>query len=107
MIRIRLTSLMEDYAFKVGRRVEWQEVAQATDIHRSTLSKMVSSMGYNATLSNIDKLCRFFDCTVGEMLEYVPDEEVPTGLRTSFKGPKANTEAAAAGARARHKKTGS
>lgn len=77
MIRLRLTELLADESFRRGRRVELQEVAQATGIHRTTLSKMVNVRGYNATLSNIDSLCRFFRCGVGDVATYVPDEEVP------------------------------
>lgn len=68
---------MADESFRRGRRVELQEVAQATGIHRTTLSKMVNVRGYNATLANIDSLCRFFHCGVGDVATYVPDEEVP------------------------------
>ncbi len=102
MIRIRLAELMAEHSFRAGRRVEWREVAEATGIHRATLSKMVSSIGYNATIANIDRLCRFFSCTPGDLLVYVADEEAPAAVKASFKGPKAKTEAAGAGARARH-----
>lgn len=104
MIRIRLAELMADHSFRAGRRVEWREVAEATGIHRATLSKMVSSIGYNATIANIDRLCRYFECAPGDLLVYVADEDAPAAVKASFKGPKANTAAAAAGARARHAK---
>lgn len=77
MIRLRLTELLAEVSFRRGRRVEWLEVAQATGIHRTTLSKMVNVRGYNATLSNIDALCKFFGCGVGDIATYVPDENVP------------------------------
>jgi hypothetical protein len=66
---------------------------------------MLNSRGYNATTSNIDLLCRYFDCTVGDLLVYVPDESLETLVKSTFKGPKANTPAAGAGARARHAKS--
>lgn len=102
MIRIRLAEVMSQHSFREGRRVEWREVAEATGIHRATLSKMVSAIGYNATISNIDRLCRFFRCAPGDLLQYIPDEEVPASVKTSFKGAKSGTEAAKAGALARH-----
>ncbi len=76
MIRLRLTELLADASFRRGRRVELNEVAQATGIHRTTLSKMINVRGYNATLANVDALCKFFGCGVGEVATYVPDEEV-------------------------------
>jgi hypothetical protein len=48
---------------------------------------MANTRGYNATMSNLDLLCRYFKCQVGDIAVYVPDEELETpGLR-SFKGP--------------------
>jgi putative transcriptional regulator len=76
MIRLRLTELLADSSFRQGRRVEWREVAEATGIHRTTLSKMANTRGYNATLSNLDLLCRYFRCQVGDLAVYVPDEEL-------------------------------
>lgn len=87
MIRLRLTELLADESFRRGRRVELLEVAQATGIHRTTLSKMVNVRGYNATLSNIDALCRFFRCGVGDIAMYVPDEDVPTTAYESHAEP--------------------
>ncbi|WP_222946711.1 helix-turn-helix domain-containing protein [Caballeronia sp. EK] len=74
---------MADATFKRGQRVELQEVAEATGLHRTTLYRMVNVRGYNATLNNIDVLCRYFGCGVGDLAVYVPDEEVPQALRPS------------------------
>lgn len=92
MIRLRLTELLADASFRRGRRVEILEVAQATGIHRTTLSKMVNIRGYNATLSNIDALCKFFDCSVGDVATYVADEDVPTVV-VSERSPHAKADA--------------
>ena len=87
MIRLRLTELLADLSFWQGRRIEWREVAAETGIHRTTLSKMANSRGYNATISNLDLLCRFFKCQVGDLAVYVPDEELEAPGAMSFKGP--------------------
>lgn len=89
MIRLRLTELLADASFRRGRRVELMEVARATGIHRTTLSKMVNVRGYNATLSNIDALCKFFGCDVGDIATYVPDEDVPSAIDSACT-PSAN-----------------
>ncbi len=71
MIRFRLTELLSEKAFREGRRIEWQDVAQATGIHKATLSRMLNIRGYNASISSVDSLCRFFGCQVGDLLVYV------------------------------------
>ena len=87
MIRLRLTQLLADLSFRQDRRIEWREVAAETGIHRTTLSKMANARGYNATISNLDLLCRFFQCQVGDIAVYVPDEELEAPGAMSFKGP--------------------
>lgn len=71
MIRFRLRELMTDKAFSENRRVTFDEVSSATGINRTTLSKMVNQRGYNTTTDNLDQLCRFFECSVGDLAEYV------------------------------------
>lgn len=88
LIRLLLTERLSERSFKEGRRLEWKEVAEATGIHRTTLSRMLNQRGYNATTSNLDSLCRYFDCELGELAVYVPDEQVEPPIEKSFKGPK-------------------
>ncbi|TAN14036.1 MAG: helix-turn-helix domain-containing protein [Burkholderiaceae bacterium] len=75
MIRFRLTELIADKAFKERRVVPLSEVADATGIHRSTLSKMANQPGANIGSEIIDKLCRYFECQPGELLIYVPTDD--------------------------------
>lgn len=75
MIRFRLTELIADKAFKERRVVPLSEVADATGIHRSTLSKMANQPGANIGSEIIDKLCRYFECQPGDLLTYVPTDD--------------------------------
>ena len=74
MIRFRLTELIADKAFKERRVVSLTEVADATGIHRATLSKMANQPGANIGTDIIDKLCRYFECQPGDLLTYIEDE---------------------------------
>jgi len=76
MIRFKLRETLADREFKEGRRTNLDEISAATGINKSTLSRISSVRGYNTTTDNIDKLCRFFDCPVERLMEYVPDEQV-------------------------------
>jgi putative transcriptional regulator len=66
---------MADYQFKKGTRLTFDELAKATDIHRTTLSKIANTRSYNTTTDNLDKLCQFFDCQIGDLMEYVRQTE--------------------------------
>lgn len=74
MIRLRLAEQLAEKAFREKRRIEWKEVAEATGLHRTTISKMLNIAGYNASLENLDLLCRYFRCQVGDLAVYVEDE---------------------------------
>lgn len=74
MIRFRLTELIADKAFKERRVVPLSEVADATGIHRSTLSKMANQPGANIGSEIVDKLCAYFGCQPGDLLTYVSEE---------------------------------
>jgi putative transcriptional regulator len=78
LIRFRLAELMARHSYEMGRRVEWLEVSSKTGVHRSTLSKMLNSPGYNTTTDTIDALCTFFGCPVEDLMVHVPaDGQTP------------------------------
>jgi len=75
MIRFRLKELMADKGFEENRRVTLDEVAKATGVHRTTLSKIANQRGYNTTTEILDKLCEFFEVDVGEVAQYVEEDK--------------------------------
>lgn len=78
MIRFRLTELTADKAFRERRVISMSEIAQATGIHRATLSKIANQPGVNVGTDLIDKLCRYFACQPGDLLTYI-DEPTDAG----------------------------
>ena len=73
MIRFRLNELIAEKGFRERRVVTIAEVAEGTGIHRATLSKLAHQPGANTVTDNIDKLCRYFGCTVGEVMTYIDE----------------------------------
>jgi len=79
VIRFHITELMAEKKFREGRRITLLEVASATGINRMTLSRMINQKGYSTVTDNLDKLCEYFGCAVGDLAEHVentPDEIV-------------------------------
>ena len=76
MIRFKMKEVISEREFKLGRRITQDEISKETGIHRTTLSKISGHRGYNTTTDNIDKLCRFLECKVEDLMQYVPDEDV-------------------------------
>ena len=49
------------------------EVANATGIHRMTLSKLSNHRGYNPSADILDRLCSYFECRIEQLVEHIPE----------------------------------
>lgn len=74
MIRFRLKELIAEKEFQEGRRITLEEISRATDIHRTTLSKVSNQKGYNTTTEVLDKLCDYFQVNLGELAVHIKEE---------------------------------
>lgn len=63
------------------RRVRLIDVARATGVSRNLLAKLYYDKAVRIELAILDKLCRYFNCSVGELFEYLPDQESPQPAR--------------------------
>ena len=76
MLRFKLKERIADKEFRESRRVTLLEVAEATGIGRITLSRMLNR-GSTVRSDTLDKLCAYFDCSIDQLVEYVPDSPEP------------------------------
>ena len=68
MVRIKLSELM-------GReKMNQKTLAKLTGIRPATISNMYYEDTKLIEIDQINSLCKVFHCTVGELLEYLPDE---------------------------------
>ncbi len=67
MIRCHLSTLMGRDKLKIA------DVARETGLHRNTVSLLYKETAQKVDLEAIEKLCRLFNCGVGELFEYVSD----------------------------------
>lgn len=88
MIRFKLQQRLADLAFREQRRITLDEVAGATGIHRTTLSRMNKPAGTNMTTDNLDRLCFYLGCTLSDLVEYVPSPPP----RPRAKSPKGSAQ---------------
>ena len=79
MLRFRLKELIAEKEFRERRVVTLVEIADATEIHRMTLSKIGNNRGYNPSADILDRLCTYFDCRIEQLVEHLPDEVVTEG----------------------------
>jgi DNA-binding Xre family transcriptional regulator len=77
MLRFKLKERIADLEFRERRRVTLQEIAEATGLNRMTLSKLANHHGANVQTDAVDRLCSFFKCRIEELVEHLPDANVP------------------------------
>lgn len=68
MVRCHLSTLM-------GRdKLRISDVSRLTGLNRSTVSALYKETATRLDLAAIEALCKLFSCQVGDLFEYVPDE---------------------------------
>ena len=75
MIRILFNQLLDEKAFRERRRIPLTEVSQATGLSRPTLSRIANTPGYVTGTDTVEALCRYLDCTPGELLVLVNEPD--------------------------------
>lgn len=85
VIRYRLRELIADKSFRDNRTVTIGDVAEGTGITRRSLSRIINERGYTTGTDALEKLCRYFECRLEEVAEYVPEEPRPSPKRAATK----------------------
>jgi len=68
MINIRLDYVLLD------RRMKLKDLAEATGLAVNNLSILKTNKARAIRLSTLNSICKALNCTVGDLIEYVPDE---------------------------------
>lgn len=58
-----------------GRRMTQSALAAAAHIRPATLSHMYNEFCDRIMLNHLNSLCRELNCDVGDILQYIPDDE--------------------------------
>ncbi|ERS91501.1 helix-turn-helix domain-containing protein [Halomonas sp. PBN3] len=67
MIKCHLSRMLGE------RKLKITDVARDTGINRGTITRLYHENASRVELDVIDELCRYFDCEVGDLLEYIED----------------------------------
>ena len=69
MINIRLDYLLLD------RRMKLKDLAEATGLAVNNLSVLKTNKARAIRFSTLNNLCKVLNCTHGDLIEYIPDED--------------------------------
>lgn len=68
MIKIKLSDLLGK------NKMTQKALAEITHIRPATISKMYYEEVKRIDVSQLNNICKAFDCEISELLEYIPDE---------------------------------
>jgi len=57
------------------KKMNMSDVHRATGLNRTTITHLYYETTQRIELLAVDKLCRLFECQVGDLFEWFPDEE--------------------------------
>ena len=69
MIKCHLSRLMGEQKMKIA------DVARETGLHRNTITLLYDETAARVDLETIDKLCGLFSCDVGDLFQFMVNEE--------------------------------
>ena len=69
MINIRLDYVLLD------RRMKLKDLAEATGLAVNNLSILKTNKARAIRFSTLNQLCKALNCTPGDLIEYVPDQD--------------------------------
>ena len=72
MIRCNLAVMLAERQ-RNGHPVTYQNITAATGVSSTTLSRLVNGRTEMVRFNTLDGLCKFFGCTIGDLLEFVDD----------------------------------
>ena len=75
MIRSNLGVLIAQKEAREGRKVPYRVVTEETRLSSGVLTRLVNSDFDRVERGTLDTLCAYFGCGVGDLLEYVPNEQ--------------------------------
>lgn len=71
MIRIHLSRLLGENKEKLA------DLIRSTGLARNTVTGLYRETTARIDVDTLNAICRHYDCTVADLLEYVPDRDAP------------------------------
>jgi putative transcriptional regulator len=75
-IRSNIRLLHAQKETKEGRSIPYREISDKTGISTRTLSQLFNNETTLYAANTLSRLCAFYGCRVGDLIEFVPDELV-------------------------------
>jgi putative transcriptional regulator len=75
MIRSKLKRLRLEKEEKEGRKLTLRVIADETGLAVGTVQKLMVSRFDRIEVPTIEALCTYFECGIGDLLEFIPEKK--------------------------------
>lgn len=72
-MKLKFLEMVQRKELKLGRRISYAEIAEATGMTRAAVSKWASGEIVSYRKEMINAFCAYFECQPGDLLVYEPD----------------------------------
>ena len=69
MVKIKISDLLGKY------KMSQKEIAELTGIRPATISAYYHETIIEIKVAHLDSFCKAFNCSIPDLLEYIPDEQ--------------------------------
>lgn len=73
MIKSKLKVLIARREVETGQKITYESLAAEVGLSKTTLNRLAEGKTDRVDLLTLDKLCRYFQCDVADLLGYEPD----------------------------------
>ncbi len=75
MIKSKLKLLIAHREVETGRKITYQNLAEEVGLAMNTVSRLAEGKTDRVDFLTLDKLCRYFQCDIGDLLAYAPEDK--------------------------------
>jgi len=75
MIRTRIDLLRAEKSHREERKITYRVIEEETGLAITTVNRLATGKTARAEFGTLSTLCKYFEVSIGELLEYVPDQE--------------------------------
>ncbi|MEW5956634.1 MAG: helix-turn-helix transcriptional regulator [Chloroflexota bacterium] len=75
MIKSKLKILIAQREVETGQKITYESLAAEIGLSKNTLNRLAEGKTDRVDFLTLDKLCRYFQCNVSDLLIYEPDPQ--------------------------------